>query len=168
MRQIRITRLAAIALVGLHAACAGANAPDRPTPTAADQLSMTRGPCFGACPMYTVTVWGDGRVRFVGDRFVQQTGEHEATVDPAAVAALFAHADSIGFFDLPQNITPANEAACGSSWTDMPSAEITIIWADRDQTLHHYHGCPKAPESLTAFEARIDEVAGTARWIGTR
>ena len=148
------------------AACAAP--PAAPTPSASDQISMTRGPCFGACPMYTVTVWGDGRVQFEGDRFVAQTGARSKTIDAAAVAGLFALADEIGFFDLPADITPANEPACGSAWTDMPSAETAIVWSDRDHTVNHYHGCPKAPAGLTSFEERIDAVAGTAEWIGQR
>ena len=137
-----------------------------PAPAASDQLSMTRGPCFGACPMYAVTVYGDGRVEFVGDRFVEKTGSHSAVADPVRVAELFAYAESIGFFDMPQNITPANEPACGMSHTDDSSAEITLVWGDRDRTVSHYHGCSKAPEALRSLERRIDEVAGTARWIG--
>ena len=156
-------------LAGPTFACAGSAEPTAaPAPTASDQLSMTRGPCFGACPMYTVTVWGDGRVQFVGDRFVEETGDHSAVVDPARVAALFAYADSIGFFDMPQSITPANESACGMSHTDDASAEITMVWGDRDQTVNHYFGCAKAPAELRSFEARIDEVAGTSQWVGGR
>src|SRR5688500_10436324 len=160
----RISTLLALLAV---AACAGGAAPDLPAPTASDHISMTRGPCFGACPMYTVTVWGDGRVRFEGDQFVAQRGEHTRAIDAAAAAALFAAADSIDFFRLPSDITPANQSACGAAWTDMPSAETTIIWAGRVHTVSHYHGCPKAPEQLTAFERRIDAVAGVAEWIGS-
>lgn len=149
-------------------ACAGNSESARPAPTERDSISMTRGPCFGACPMYEVTVYGDGRVVFRGDRFVAQSGEHTRTIDPTEAAALFAAADSIGFFDLPMAITPANPEACGGSWTDMPSADITVWWAGLHHEVAHYHGCPKAPASLTAFENRIDSVAGTAAWIGSR
>jgi len=118
--------------------------------------------------MYTVTAWGDGRVRFVGNRFVEATGEHTRTIDPARIAELFAHADSIGFFDMPQQVTPANEAACGQYHTDAPSADITMIRGSRDHTVSHYHGCNDAPAGLRAFQDRIDRVLGTAEWIGRR
>ena len=159
------TLVIALALV----ACSRTPDPaERPAPSASDRLTLTRGPCFGACPMYTVTAWGDGRVEFEGRQFVEKTGTHTATVDAASVAALFAQADSIGFFDLPADITPANQAACGSAWTDMPGVETTVVWSERDHTVNHYHGCPKAPAELTAFEERVDAVLGTARWIGRR
>ena len=161
--------LLGLLLAGLTAACAGSAEPTAtPAPTASDQLSMTRGPCFGACPMYTVTVWGDGRVVFDGNQFVAATGEHTKTVDPAVAAALFARADSIDFFDMPQQVTPANDAACGQYHTDAPSADITIVWGSRDHTVSHYHGCLEAPEGLRAFEDRIDAVLGLAEWIGRR
>ena len=165
----RSTPLSAVLLGLLLASCSGNAEPARaPAPTASDQISMTRGPCFGACPMYTVTVTGDGRVVYEGDRFVAVTGERTKTVDPAIVAALFAQADSIRFFDLPADITPGNVAACGNAPTDMPGAEIAILWADRDHTVRHYHGCPKAPEGLTAFENRIDAALGLGEWVGRR
>lgn len=166
MTEARISKRLFVALVLTVAACSGNPDDARPTPTERDSIAMTRGPCFGACPMYTVTVYGDGRVVFRGDRFVAQTGEHTRTIDRAQAAALFATADSIGYFDLPAAITPANQEACGASWTDMPSADLTIWWGGLHHEVAHYHGCPKAPESLTAFENRIDAVAGTAEWIG--
>lgn len=155
-----------ILCAALLAGACSPSAPATPAPSASDQISMTRGPCFGTCPIYTVTVWGDGRVRFEGERFVRQTGVLMKTIDAAQAAALFAHADSIGFFDLPADITPANRSACGDAWTDMPGAETTIVWADRDHSVNHYHGCPKAPAELTAFEQRVDAVLGTGEWIG--
>ena len=162
----------AIALLGVTlgtAACASRGGSDTPpAPTASDHISMARGPCFGACPMYRVTIRGDGRVTFEGDRFVEITGEHTGTADPAEVAALFAHLDSIGYFRMPSNITPSNESACGGHWTDMPSAELSVVYAGASHDVNHYHGCPKAPESLMRLEARIDAVAGSQRWIGGR
>ena len=143
-------------------------APGPPAPTADDRLEMSRGPCFGACPIYRVRVTGDGRVSWTGERFVQATGAKSATIPIADVAALFAYADSVGFFGMPADITPANESACGGAWTDMPDAVVTIEWAGRAHTVRHYHGCPKAPEALTRLEERIDAVLRTSAWIGPR
>ena len=167
MPRARISSIAVLGLL-LTACSPNAGSGDSPAPTATDQISMTRGPCFGACPMYTVTVRGDGHVHFAGDRFVEKTGEHTATIDPERAAELFAEAERMGFFALPEDITPGNPSACGQAPTDMPGAEITIIRGDRDRTVRHYHGCPKAPAALTAFEELIDDVAGTERWIGSR
>ena len=155
-------------VVLLAAACSSTAESERSAPSPSDQIELTRGPCFGACPMYTVTVWGDGRVRFVGNQFVEKTGEHSKTLDAARVAGLFALADSIRFFEMPAQVTPANEPACGQYHTDAPSADITMIRGSRDHTVSHYHGCNEAPAGLRAFQDRIDAVLGTAEWIGRR
>jgi len=166
-RAVRARPAAPVALLALGlavAACAARETAPEPV-DADDRITLERGPCFGACPMYTLTVWGDGRVEFDGRRFVAQEGRDTAQVPPADVARLFALADSIGFHDLPADITPANERACGGAWTDMPSATVTIERGAASHTVNHYHGCPAAPESLTRFEERIDQVAGTRRWL---
>lgn len=111
--------------VTLVCACGGTPPSPPPDPGPGDRIEMSRGPCFGACPVYTVTVRADGRVRFEGLEFVKVTGVREARGAATDVAGLFALGDSIGFFDLPSDITPSNEAACGDAWTDMPDAEVT-------------------------------------------
>src|SRR5438034_10664804 len=34
-------------------------------------IQMSRGPCYGTCPSYTVTIHGSGSVEYVGGRFVK-------------------------------------------------------------------------------------------------
>src|SRR3546814_8814740 len=47
------------------------------TATPADRATITYAtqPCFGACPVYTVTVSPDGQGVFAGKRFTAVTGE---------------------------------------------------------------------------------------------
>ena len=66
----------------LVAACApaprpAAEAAPTPTPrveTEGDGITLERGPCFGTCPVYTVTLSRSGAVRFEGRRFVADSG----------------------------------------------------------------------------------------------
>ena len=65
-------------------ACARAPAPkparsDVDT-SAEDRITLERRPCFGACPVYTVTLERSGKVRFEGHRFVADTGVSFAVV----------------------------------------------------------------------------------------
>ncbi len=47
------------------------------------QLDRTR--CFGSCPSYTVSIEGDGTVRFYGRALVAIPGHHAAHISPGAV-----------------------------------------------------------------------------------
>ena len=51
--------------------------------------------------------------------------------------------------------------------TDMPSAKTSISLNGRSKSVSHYYGCrgPEIIPALTALERKIDEIAGTEKWI---
>ena len=65
-----------------------------------ESVTLERGPCFGTCPVYTVTLDRAGNVRFEGRRFVADTGVATATVARAQVDSLFAELETVRYFDL--------------------------------------------------------------------
>lgn len=40
-------------------------------------VSYSKGPCFGQCPIYSITVSEEGLITFVGERFLAQVGTYE-------------------------------------------------------------------------------------------
>jgi len=146
------------ASASLAAACA------RPPADSAVRITLERGPCFGTCPVYSVTLDGSGAVLFEGRRFVADTGISTGSVPPARVDSLVAELTAGGYFDFADRYR-AGEAGCERYATDLPSV-ITEVWAGgRRKRIEHDHGCMEAPEALTALEGRIDSVAVVARWI---
>lgn len=130
-------------------------------------VSMERGPCRGFCPEYRVDVHANGTVRFDGRRNVTSTGAHTRSVSPATVQSLldgiaasgFATADSAYMYGRP---------VCGRYATDLPVVTVTAQVASRMKTVQRDPGCSGAPAFLKTIEARIDSVAGTSAWVGTR
>jgi hypothetical protein len=151
------------AFVGLFAALAlGACASAAPAPNPENagpvEISMTRTPCFGFCPDYTVTISGDGGVLYEGRRFVNVVGERRAQISPAQVQALLARFDAIGFEQL-QNEYRAEV-------TDLPSTTIQLIRNGRSKSVLDYGGTGAGmPESVRELQAEIDRVAGAAQWV---
>lgn len=131
------------------------------------RISMERLPCFGTCPVYTVTITGDGLVTFNGQSHVQTVGEATARIEPAAVAALVAELEKGGFFSFADSYT-LDSPACGAYHTDAPRANTTVRTAARSRTVQHDFGCNGAPAALRRLEEAIDRTAGTSRWIGPR
>ena len=161
--------LAAVAL-SLGAACARQSPPVPSSQAAvspgdsAVHISLERGPCFGTCPVYTVTLEGSGAVLFVGRRFVADTGVSTATVPAARIDSLVAELVAGGYFEFADRYR-AGEPGCERYATDLPSVTTEVRAAGRVKRIEHDHGCMAAPEALSALEARIDEVAGVSRWL---
>ena len=165
----------AILLLLAAAACAprpagegnGAPEPDAAVAARDDSTLVTleRTPCYGACPVYTVSISGTGAVRFVGTRFTTQVGEATAEIPPARVDSLVEELRGGGYFELADAYV-AESPECGRYATDSPTV-ITSVFADGvRKEIRHDYGCGGAPPALALLEQRIDQVAGTARWTG--
>lgn len=153
----------------------GATAVEPPaTPPGPDVvIRLERGPCFGSCPVYSVTVLGDRSVTFIGKRFVASIGVHKAQLDEADYQRLVDAIDKLGILKLDGDYSVRV--------TDMPTTFVTVVTPGGAKRVRHYgSGCAQpagagsaaggratdnAPEALCRFERMIDDVAGTARWI---
>jgi hypothetical protein len=52
------------------------------------RTKLVRTPCFGLCPDYSVSIFGDGTVLYEGRRFVKNKGERHGRVSIDAVRLL--------------------------------------------------------------------------------
>ena len=141
----------------------------RPVVQAGDSIliELERTACLGSCPVYSVALRGDGTVRYEGERFVKQAGAASAKVSPAAVRGIVDAANAAGFFGLPARYAHG-EPTCPLYTTDSPRTFITLTAGGKTKRIEHDYGCEDGPKALVALAARIDSVAGTARWIGPR
>jgi hypothetical protein len=163
------------ASASLAAACARPGSPGPPAagPTAdagqtradsAVRIRLERGPCFGTCPVYSVTLDGSGAILFEGRRFVADTGISTGRVPRARIDSLVGELTAGGYFDFADRYV-AGEPGCVQYATDLPSVITEVRAGGRSKRIEHDHGCMEAPKALTALEGRIDSVAGVARWI---
>jgi hypothetical protein len=126
-------------------------------------IKLERTRCFGACPVYTVSIDAKGNVIYEGIRFVTVQGRVTDRIPIARVAALLATADRIGFFELrDQYRTKKNPDGSETIVTDLPTTFVTITSRGRTKRIEDYYG---APDSLEELERQIDDAAGTKRWI---
>ena len=165
-----------VAVTGFVAAIAAACARRSPGVPAADSVpapqvsatpsvSLERQPCFGTCPVYTVTIDGSGAVRFEGRRFVADTGVFISAIPPARVDSLLAELEAAGYFGFADRYTPG-APVCEHAATDLPTVITEVHLRDRAKRIEHYYGCAGAPAILDSLERRIDAVGGVARWLG--
>ena len=131
-----------------------------------DAITLERTACFGTCPMYKVMITSDGTVSFNGQRFTRTIGTAKGKITPNEFRALVTEFEKIDYFSLPDAYVPGTPV-CPQRITDMPSANTSIRLKGKMKSVAHYHGCGDAGAlaKLTALEKRIDEVAGTQKWI---
>jgi len=161
--------LTVLAIALLAGSCARTPAPAPALNDAAggagDRIILERRPCFGACPVYSVTLERGGAVRFEGHRFVADTGVAFGAVPPARADSLFREIEAAGFFGFSDRYS-MGDAGCGRYATDLPGAVVEVRRDGRSKRVEHDHGCADAPAALAAIENRIDTVTGVRRWIG--
>jgi hypothetical protein len=138
----------------------GPGAAPGPEPT----VTLERTPCFGTCPVYRVAISRSGAVTFSGKHHVAQPGQARATIPPERVDSLLAELEAAGYFGFADEYV-MDSPACGMYATDSPTVITSATRQGETKTIRHDRGCSAAPPELSRLEQRIDEVAGTGRWV---
>ena len=113
--------------------------------------------CFGVCPVYTLTIYGDGRVVYEGIRCVRIEGTITTTISEDKIKQLILEFHKIGYFSLKNSYEDRNA-------TDMPSAFTSLTIDGKTKTVRHYHGDFSAPKKLTELENKIDQIVNPDQW----
>jgi len=152
------------------AACGGSPAapgPATPDPivtptteaTLADvTITLERTACFGTCPVYKLTITGNGTVVYEGRDFVEVKGEQTSSISTAQVQDLVAAFEQADFLTLTDYME--------QKVTDHPYAITSITIGGQTKTVNHYYGDDSAPQQLTDLESKIDEIVNSKQWTG--
>ena len=121
-------------------------------------ITLERTPCYGTCPVYTLTLFGDGKVVYEGKDFTKIRGRAETTISQAKIEQLVSEFEKIKYFSLNDNYTER-------TITDAPSVITSITIDGKTKSIEHYHGDFSAPETLTQLEDKIDKIVNSDQWI---
>jgi hypothetical protein len=117
-------------------------------------LIFQRTPCYGRCPVYTASIFADGRVEYDGQRFVPLLDKHTLSLPTTTVAEMLAEAKRIDFSKLAERYV--------GNTSDLPATVITVHPAG--QPLHAVYASEDIPENLQGYinylTARLDPLAG--------
>jgi hypothetical protein len=61
---------------------------------------MSRGPCRGRCPVYTIAIHGNGLVQYAGERFVKDRGPETSPISREQIIAVLQSLDRAHFLTL--------------------------------------------------------------------
>lgn len=125
------------------------------------KIEMTRGRCYGPCPVYKVTINGRGLAEYIGNQNVKELGHRSVSLNHKQLESLLQEFDNIGFFTLEDR---------AFVWCyDTPRVTVTIVVDGKTKQVSSDAGCAGAKTGLqfqfVKTAAKIDELVGTAPWI---
>jgi hypothetical protein len=127
-------------------------------------VTLRRTACYGKCPVYSLEIFADGFIRYIGIDFVQYTGEHRAVVPQETVENLVADFLRADYFALRDSYETYKNRK-GRTWTitDLPTVTTSLRVGTTKKSVRDY---AFGPPRLGELEDEIDRVANTKRWIG--
>lgn len=124
------------------------------------RVSLERTECYGSCPVYSLSIAGDGTVTYFGKKHVNVKGSASKQVALGDVQALVDEMLRADFLNLS-----VPEGCAAGLYTDAPGATTSLTLHGSTHTVEHYHGNACAPAALRPLEDAIDRVAESAAWL---
>jgi hypothetical protein len=162
---VGITRSAPWLLSIVALACGPQRAREAPAPVEDVTITLERRPCFGTCPVYSITVEGNGRVRYEGTAYVSVVRSDTDSISSEQVALLVAEFDRVGYEQMADRYA-YGEPSCPSYVSDAPSTITSLTRQGTTKRVEHDYGCADVPSALTGLERLIDDIVRSGRWTG--
>ena len=122
------------------------------------RIGLLRTGCYGACPSYSVEIQGNGPVLFNGEQNVLITGHHRGQISREAVADLVTMFRNADYFSLKDEYV--------AMITDLPTVFTSIEFDGHKKSVKDYVGFAAGmPGIVDELEGRIEQIAGTDKWI---
>ena len=134
-------------------------------------ISMKKTECYGPCPIYEITITGDGTGEYYGEKYVNTIGKVSFNVTNSDVMLLLDKIYQVRFFDFVDSYESkfsleANERGAVQviplTPTDMPTSIITVKIGNYTKSVSNYYN---APDGLKEIEDYIDGIARSYRWL---
>jgi hypothetical protein len=112
------------------------------TPTNDTKITLERWGCFGTCPVYKLSISGDGSVVYQGKAYVNSEGIHKSRISRSDAQTLIQRFLDLKFFDMSD----------GGIVVDLPVRVLSVTVNGRHKELRE--GCMCPPE-LVALEMML-------------
>ncbi len=129
------------------------NSLNKPPSTSGFELVLERGPCFGFCPAYNMTLKENGDVKFVDSSRLNNLGTKEYRIDSVKVEQLISEINKINFFAY-------NDSYVDDKITDLPSTLIKVTLSGKTKQISMYGLSDTVPAELEALAKKIDQLTG--------
>jgi hypothetical protein len=124
-------------------------------------IEMRRSNCQMGCPVYTVTVHGNGAIEYVGEHFVRVRGAQTAFLNEDQIRSILEEFDRADFFSLEE------QAFAWGYHSSRVNVRITVDGKNKEVSSDTYPIGAKygSQAKFVAAAAAIDEIVRTDRWV---
>ena len=152
MKLFSVITISVFALLAAH--CGSVQIPPENPDSLTKIIELTKGPCFGKCPMYTITIYSNGLAAFDGKRFTEKEGLHYKDIGRAKAKEIKNAAKAADFFvmedDYPNKVT------------DISTHTIVYHEGSRSKTVKGNINLPQGAKDVIKI---LDGVAEGKGWI---
>ncbi len=125
-------------------------------------VELSRGPCYGACPAYTITVRGDGQIQYVSEPgYSRLQTRKSGTIEREKIVKVLQMLDHVDFMTL--------EGRAFFWGFDSPSIGVrTSVDGKTKQVVSdtHFVGAPKGRQARFVETTRgIEAILASSRWL---
>lgn len=114
---------------------------------------MQKTECFGTCPVYTITIYADGKAEYEGVRHVQKIGRFHKQFSPETVNGLIKDFEAADFWNLKDEYV--------AEVTDLPTTYLSFNHGGRTKKIKDL---VEAPQQLKDLEQQVAELSETGDW----
>lgn len=108
-------------------------------------IKLQRSGCYGTCPIYNVTIYGNGIVKYEGKKYVDRIGMYIGHIEPEVFTEIMAMSKEYGFMDM--------DSIYSASITDLPSSQITLLHNQKTKSVREDG---EGPKELIRFQRYLD------------
>lgn len=110
-------------------------------------VSISKGMCFGVCPVYSATVWGDGRVMYEGQQNVERMGTFNGLISKEELCSLVTQ--------IRERKLTSLDTSYIDNVPDAPVTTITITDMGRTKKFSWNMGSPEPLRELGALMVQV-------------
>lgn len=116
-------------------------------------VSMNMGPCYGNCPVYTITVYENGIAAYEGERFTDRKGVYIRDIGRAALKSLKAELVAANLWKFPN--------AFRSQIPDLPTVTIEYFEDGKSKSIRGKDG---RPSQVLKIQELLEQIANEGEW----
>ncbi len=124
-------------------------------------LGIYRGGCFGSCPIYEITIHGNGVAEYAGHQFVRVRDQQTTIISAEQLNRLLRELEELDFMAIEDRAFP--------TCADAPTVEVFLSFDGHKKTVLISPYCTPGSSGkqfrLAQFANEIDALVGSERWV---